>query len=972
MLSLFSQNLQAQTAIKLIKKGNLEQSKVYKDYLYFIVGSNNSNQQYLYRIHLPYGQPEPLDTNISFGQSIIMTDSGVFYVTFKFDPNGNDGRHHLNYFSFSKNQKTLYTEINSYVEHPYRALPALAQYINNKYYVSTYYNQKECLWESDGTPAATKIVYSNIFPIQSYTIFGGKPLVFSYQNNTERVIFDNNNNVIFKTPETISNNFFFHTDNHACILSVRNNQLWIITKSLTIDSVSLKNIGARPFYVAHSNDSVVTGYRFEQNLHYTYNLKTKFPYTYDSVPPSKKTQSLGYGKLDKSKLEYMSYWTLESGLELVHVPRFDSLRFIQDLNPGTLYGLGDQLFVNNHIAYFFGNNGSDKKSYLYTCDGYSMKSHFPINKNYSQYPKIVSNFDSFIIWSYRSDDTLFIELRNLNQNTPQPPPTKKINREKNGEWLRTTAPVSKTNPFIGIDKDVFSNAVKSDKYGNVFVSASFPALSGYGNNYLLHTDTNILQHIKGDKLIVKYDSLGQFLWSFSFGNYYNILTNQRKFGFDIDNNGDVVIASKYRNTLNLDTDTFTTPETMWYVMKLDGKTGKLKWIKEYLPQLSASWSHITNLALDDKNNIYVSFMFSQWVAYIDNFELNSVNSPANAVLKLDPNGNYLWAKCTETPWTDRYGTSAAMKYDSVNQCMYDLISQGDYSWFGPCKGGNFKSLVHKINKSGEFTVFQQIEGNDLNGARDLEVTQSQSLFVSGFYRSDLSTHQLNISSIYDKSIGCGKWEQFNAHYNTKNGKALGLRGTPNAEFLPLDMCSDNKYVYVVGQIKDNRSYRCIYKYTHLGRLVGKRILDSCYMCNPFDLYDDCNIAIAGNSHLLISMSSNSLIYPFTNVVPNYEGISVYRLLKNEGWTSVSDNQDEAPISGITIAPNPADNFVRLQFENPENYSKLKIYNSIGQLMQSTVLSGEIYQSISLENLSTGIYTLLFEGQKNHSTKLVVR
>ena len=33
---------------------------------------------------------------------------------------------------------------------------------------------------------------------------------------------------------------------------------------------------------------------------------------------------------------------------------------------------------------------------------------------------------------------------------------------------------------------------------------------------LLETDTNLFQKIKGDKFIVKYDSLGNLLWNFSF------------------------------------------------------------------------------------------------------------------------------------------------------------------------------------------------------------------------------------------------------------------------------------------------------------------------------------------------------------------------------------------------------------------------------------------------------------------------
>jgi hypothetical protein len=69
------------------------------------------------------------------------------------------------------------------------------------------------------------------------------------------------------------------------------------------------------------------------------------------------------------------------------------------------------------------------------------------------------------------------------------------------------------------------------------------------------------------------------------------------------------------------------------------------------------------------------------------------------------------------------------------------------------------------------------------------------------------------------------------------------------------------------------------------------------------------------------------------------------------------------LSGIIVAPNPASDFVGLQFNNPTDYSKLIIYNSLGQLVQTNSLSGEIYQSISIENLAQGFIQFNFMGNR---------
>jgi|694.fasta_scaffold80836_1 hypothetical protein len=975
-LMMFSNSLEGQKVVSIVgKASSVYQQKIHGSYIYMMLGYENAYRIDLYRLKIPNGNPEPLDTNIRWGQSVLMTDSGVFYVSLEYDANGNDGKHYLNYFSFSKNAKVFSKVINLYVKHPNRTRPSSPSVTNQKYYICAYFNGKNCIWESDGTDTGTKTILSSDLELSNYRIFLGNPIVISSSGNNQ-VLLNHKNQEIFKYPATALNKMgFFHCKNDVCILE-KNSKLIRLTDQYRIDSLSFANCG----YLlngSYFNDSTIIGYKNVNDQYYTFALKLTPPFTYDSVPPSKFVQSMGKYVLDGSNRQFMSIWSMKHGVEMAFAPRFDSLRFVTDLYPGPNSGIfnikrPEDMLMDKNTAYFFGRNGSDKKYYLYSCDGKSMKSYFPIDVS-QNLTRLVCKNDSFIYWSYFIKDTLFIENRNLFQIDSQPPFKyfKNDNHAKNGEWLRTVARVSSYSKLVDYNKTVYSNAVKSDKNGNVFSSGSLSE-PGNGNYYQCYSDTNLFQKIKGDKFIVKYDSLGNLLWNFSFGNYKAF--NQQNFAFDIDHQGDVVVSSKYSTELFLDTLVLKNTQSVSYAFKLDGQTGRIKWLNQFMINGSFNSNPDQKLTIDNENNIYVSFNFYGGIANVGSFQINSTMSPANAILKLDKDGKSLWAKCTETPWTDKYGLSRSLTFDSVNQCVYNLIGQGAYNWWSSCKYSNFRSIVHKININGEFNEVQQIEGDDLNGSRVMTMTKNNSVFVSGFYRGDLSIAQLSIKSLLVKKSECNNWEQFYGTINTKNEEPGSLRGTPNYEFFPLDICSDSRYIYVLGAsgIPNEKMYSLsIQRFTHLGRLAGKRLLNQCLIESPFDFNDDYNIELNGNSHFVISMNAFSRISPFDNFVDNCQGLSVYRLLKEADWIDEPIKTEKEVLSGIVVAPNPADDFIRLQFNNPVDYSKLVIYSSLGQLVQTNLLNGEIYQSISIENLSSGIYTLQFQGQQIQSMKLVV-
>lgn len=336
---IFSNSLNGQKVVSIVGKGRVYEQKIHGSYLYMMLGFDNSYRSDLYRLKIPNGNPEPLDTNIRWGQSVLMTDSGVFYVSLEYDANGNDGKHYLNYFSYSKNSKVFSKVINLYVEHPYRTSPSSPKFSNGKFYISAYYNGKNCIWESDGTEVGTKTIISSNLDLNNFRIFLGKPIVISSIGNNQ-VLLNHNNQEIYKYAATAQNKMaFFHCNNDVCILA-RNSKFIRLTDQYQIDSTSFANNGYIPFYnVSYFNDSVITGYQNVNSQYYNYSLKLTPPFTYDSIPPSKFVQSMGKCVLDITNRQFMSIWTMKTGVEMAFAPRFDSLRFVKDLHPGPNSGI---------------------------------------------------------------------------------------------------------------------------------------------------------------------------------------------------------------------------------------------------------------------------------------------------------------------------------------------------------------------------------------------------------------------------------------------------------------------------------------------------------------------------------------------------------------------------------------------------------------------------------------------------------
>lgn len=955
----------SQKTIAILEQGNIYAKKVHNDYAYFMVGGNNQPRSNLYRMKLPNGTPEAIDTSIIYCQSVIMGDSGVFYISFKYAANGNDGEHYLNYMPYGGQKRVLKT-VNQYVQHPNRTMPSKAVFQNGRYFINTWFNNKNCIWESDGSEVGTNIVFQSSQQIMAFTLFQDKPIAIL--NNGNKIVYIENYQNLRLSPDYKQFNLsFFHITDSICIYQY-NKKLYIIHKPGEIDSVSLALPGLRIFKVVEGNDSIVHGYNYVEKKLYTYKLRIIAPYSYDSIRPATSIDVMDNPSYQILNNEFIPVWNFSTGYEMAFAPFNDSMRLIKDLNPGSASSVyvdfgSDYLLKEKEIAYFSANNGSNGKYYLYSSNGHYLKSHFPWG-NISNNFQMLFLYDSLFYWTYRNTDTLFIAWHSLQERDTQPSPQSKFpSTNKGGEWLRTASPAPSLYPYTSNSRFMQSHAVKTDKAGNVIVCGISRNLGSLF--YLRFSDTTAIQQLKGDQMVIKYDSGGRLLWSKTLGGFDQSASLNPS--FHVDKYGDIIVFGNFYQKAMFDSIELNTPRAALYLCKLDGNNGKMKWVKQFNPTYYSNDNTSDNLVSDREGNLYISFTFTGFSADFEGTQINTDRSPANGLVKLDKVGNVLWAKGNETPWTDKYGLSRAMVYDSLGNVIYNLIGQGFYNWWASCRYAPFRNILYRISKDGDIQTMQSLEGNDLNSATTAILTKNNSVFISGFYRSRLDMSQLSVQTFDNNSSDC-HYENFYATVSTGIGRALGLGSTNNDAFYPFDICSDAQYIYVLGSEKKTL---CIRRYTHLGRYAGKRLFKDCYTGDPFDFNFYFNINVSG-SYFLLSMSSNSRIKPFSNFVEQYEGLSVYRILKDKNWTESVDNNETISESGIILAPNPALDYINLYFNDPLQYNRLDFYDALGRPVKTVIMKGETYQTIPLQAMASGMYFLLFSGRNSHTEKLIIR
>src|SRR5690606_3941627 len=180
-----------------------------------------------------------------------------------------------------------------------------------------------------------------------------------------------------------------------------------------------------------------------------------------------------------------------------------------------------------------------------------------------------------------------------------------------------------------------------DVFGNLTVVGSF--FDSVDFNSGIGVQRIVAQSTLRDGFVCRLDANGDLIWVNQLGG---IGSDEVK-AVSVDNTGNVVVAGTFEGTVDFDPGVGVanlTSSGMQDVFIVKYHTsGSFLWAK----QVGGAWADIANsLSIDIENSIYCAGEF-EGVADFDpstsNYTLNSKGKKDGYALKLDSNGNFIWA-----------------------------------------------------------------------------------------------------------------------------------------------------------------------------------------------------------------------------------------------------------------------------------------------------------------------------------------
>jgi hypothetical protein len=285
---------------------------------------------------------------------------------------------------------------------------------------------------------------------------------------------------------------------------------------------------------------------------------------------------------------------------------------------------------------------------------------------------------------------------------------------------------------IGGDVSDDVRAVKIESNGNLILAGHFEGTvdfdSGPGINNLTSTDIR-------SYFILKTDSDGNFIWVKS-------ISQAQIEDLNIDPMGNVYITGEFSSTIDFDPGSgiYNLTSNGYYdvfVLKLDAN-GDFIWAKNI-----GGESHDVGqcIAVDSQGNIHVSGFFGNTVDFNPGTEIYDLTSNGHQdiyVLKLDAQGDFLWAKAMGSP-----GVGLDMGLSVYVDNLGNVYTTGPFTQtvdFDPSENtyvltseGYEDVFIQKLNSDGDFLWARRIGGSSYDRSSTILSDGEGNVYIKGYY-----------------------------------------------------------------------------------------------------------------------------------------------------------------------------------------------------------------------------------------------
>jgi hypothetical protein len=266
----------------------------------------------------------------------------------------------------------------------------------------------------------------------------------------------------------------------------------------------------------------------------------------------------------------------------------------------------------------------------------------------------------------------------------------------------------------------WGRALAVDASGNVYFGGTF--------EQTVTTPSGVFTASGGyDAMVVKLSAAGAHVWSLGFGGP----STERVRVMAIDPAGDLLIAGRYRNSMQIGTFSLSgVSDRDVYVAKL-ASAGGVVWARAISSPDASSNEYVTGMAVRPNGNIVITGRYQQSI----DFGVGPFSAAGDFdvfVAELDPSGNTLWARSVGGIDEDRSGGIAVDGDGNIalGGAFHGLADFGA----GPVSGGAPHSVfAAKLDPSGTllWATPLGVTGSDYTRATTATVTSDGDVVIGG-------------------------------------------------------------------------------------------------------------------------------------------------------------------------------------------------------------------------------------------------
>lgn len=325
--------------------------------------------------------------------------------------------------------------------------------------------------------------------------------------------------------------------------------------------------------------------------------------------------------------------------------------------------------------------------------------------------------------------------------------------------------------------------ISIDDNGNTYTTGYFSATASFGNNDLVSAGVT-------DIFLTKLNPSGVYQWAIRAGGS----GSERALCIKTDGQGNSYITGFYYQTASFENQSITSSGAQDVFIAKYNNSGVLQWVKTAGGVNADIGNGIT---IDDDGNVFVTGEFSG-TATFGGFSLTSQDNSVDIfTVKLDNDGNFLWARKGSAPYIDR-GIDLACDLDGN---VYVTGQFSDTITFEQTHNNNMFNAIFIIKYDGDGNEqwFRRIGGGAVNVVRGIVAYQNSHVYITGDFEGTavfFGPPNTNLSHTYDKRI-------FIAKYGTEGTLSWASAASSESELHSKNIAVDGSgNPYIVG------NYRC--------------------------------------------------------------------------------------------------------------------------------------------------------------------